>query len=235
MKILDLFCCAGGAAMGYHIAGFDVVGVDIAPQPNYPFSFVQSDVLSLPAGFLKTFDAIHASPPCQGYSAMRHAHNAKHNPRLIDDVRKMLEATGLPYVIENVEAAKPFMRDPFMLCGTMFGLGLEDHELRRHRLFETNWPITDAPQCRHTDGPVIGVYGGHARRRSAKHGGRGTKDVWPNGHKAAMAEAMQITWANTAEMSEAIPPAYTEWIGRRLYQVVCDRREAAAAAQCEPA
>lgn len=214
-RMLDLFCCAGGAGKGYHEAGFDVIGVDLHPQPRYPFGFIQADVTTLDPRFLRSFDAIHASPPCQGYTAMRHAPGAKGAPRLIGAVRDKLEATGLPWVIENVEEARSEMREPAMLCGTSFGLGAEGCELRRHRLFETNFSLL-APTCDHTSGPVVGVYGGHARVRAARHGGRGTRDVWPNGHKPVAAEAMGMDWATLAEMSEAIPPAYTRFIGDQL-------------------
>ena len=214
-RLLDLFCCAGGAGMGYHRAGFDVVGVDINPQPRYPFEFIQADCLTLDRDFITGFDAIHASPPCQGYSDMRHAPGAKGAPLLIEQVRDMLIASGLPYIVENVEGARWAMREPIMLCGTMFNLGAQGCELHRHRLFESNLPIT-APACQHSGGPVVGVYGGHARKRSAKHGGRGTRDVWEGGHKTAAAEAMGMNWATLSEMSEAIPPAYTEFLGKAL-------------------
>ena len=225
-RLLDLFCCAGGAAMGYFRAGFDVVGVDVAPQPRYPFPFLQADCMTLDQRFLRWFDAIHASPPCQGYSAMRHAPGSVGAPQLIDRVRDILAATGLPWVIENVEDAGWAMRDPVLLCGTMFGLGAQGHELRRHRLFESNFPI-NPPACAHSERPVIGVYGGHARRRSAKHGGRGTRDVWEGGHKTAAAEALGIDWATLTELSEAIPPAYTEFVGRQLLAAVELQRAAA--------
>jgi len=219
MKLLDLFCCAGGAGAGYHAAGFDVTGVDISPQPNYPFDFHQADVLQLDVGFLRLFDAIHASPPCQGYSSMRHAHNTTGAPLLINQVRQLLEDAGKPYVIENVEQAKWSMVKPILLCGSMFGLGTEGHELRRHRLFESNVDLFAPCACRHSYAPVVGVYGGHARRRSASHGGRKTQDRWEHGHKYAMQEAMGMNWGTTAEISEAIPPAYTEHLGRQLMEV----------------
>lgn len=134
-RVLDLFCGAGGAAMGYHHAGFDVTGVDIAPQPRYPFAFIQADALeyvgSLSWVELMQYDAIHASPPCQSYSVMSHLPGVG-APMLIADTRAALAATGLPYVIENVEGARREMRDPVMLCGTMFA-GLP---VRRHRRFE---------------------------------------------------------------------------------------------------
>lgn len=220
MKLLDLFCCAGGAATGYARAGFEVTGIDINPQPRYPFQFQQADVMSLSVKFLRMFDAIHASPPCQGYSAMRTMPNAKETPMLIDQIRALLERCGRPYIIENVEQAGWAMKSPVLLCGTMFGLGTEGCELRRHRLFEANFPLV-APRCQHTGSPVVGVYGGHARRRSAKHGGRSTRDIWSAGHRVAMSEALGgMPWATCAELSEAIPPAYTEFIGAQLMEYI---------------
>jgi len=215
-RLLDLFCCAGGAAWGYDQAGFDVIGVDIDPQPRFLFGFLQADVLALDVRFLRSFDAIHASPPCQFATLLRHAPGGKEHPNLIPATRDLLERSGRPYVIENVEGAREHLRDPLTLCGTMFGLQTEGHELRRHRLFESNIDLTAPGPCAHSDGPVVGVYGGHARRRSAKHGGRGTRDVWENGHRGAMGEAMGMNWATCSEMSEAIPPAYTRHLGGLL-------------------
>lgn len=215
-RLLDLFCCAGGAAMGYHLAGFDVVGVDINPQPRYPFAFIQHDALTLDPRFIASFDAIHASPPCQGYTDLRHAPGAKGAPRLIGKVREVLIASGRPYVIENVSGARSEMRDPITLCGSMFRLGAQGCELQRHREFECGGFPKPPHWCSHGANPVIGVYGGHARKRSAKHGGRGTRDVWEGGHKAAASEALGIDWMTLGELSEAIPPAYTRWIGLQL-------------------
>lgn len=226
-KLIDLYCNAGGAAMGYHRAGWDVVGVDIHPQPRYPFAFIQADVTTLDARFLRWFDGAHASPPCQGYSAMRHAPGAKGAPLLIDRTRDMLEQAGIPWVLENVEAAGWAMPGAVCLCGTMFGLGAHGCELHRHRLFQSSFPIVPPSPCQHTGGPVIGVYGGHARVRSAKHGGRGTRDVWPHGHKEAAQTAMGIDWATLAEMSEAIPPAYTQHIGKQMLAFASTERLAA--------
>lgn len=224
MKVLDLFCCAGGAAMGLHRAGFEVVGVDLKPQKRYPFEFHQADALTFP---LDGFDFIWASPPCQGYTEMRHAPGALGSaPRLIPQVRERLEASGLPWCIENVEDADWDMRNPATLCGSMFGLGAQGCQLRRHRLFETNFPVV-WPACAHDERPVIGVYGGHARKRAAKHGGRGTQDVWEGGHRAAASEAMGIDWMTLAEMSEAIPPAYSEFIGRAAIAHIQQERAAA--------
>lgn len=224
LRALDLFCCAGGASMGLHRAGFEVVGVDIMPQKRYPFEFHQADALTFP---LEGFDFIWASPPCQGYTEMRHAPGALGSaPRLIPQVRERLMASGLPWCIENVEDAACDMRKPFTLCGSMFDLGAQGHQLQRHRLFETSFPFM-APGCAHDDRPVIGVYGGHARRRAAKHGGRGTKDTWIGGHRAAASEAMGIDWMTLAEMSEAIPPAYAEFIGRIAFETILEARQAA--------
>lgn len=228
MRILDLFCNAGGAGMGYHRAGFEVVGVDLEPQRNYPFAFIQHDALTLDRRFLRSFDAIHASPPCQGYTGMN-APGQVGAPQLIDLTRRMLQVTGLPYVIENVEGAVWDMRNPITLCGSMFGLGAQGCQLRRHRLFESNIAISAPSPCKHDARPVIGVYGGHARRRAASAGGRGTRDVWEGGHRAAMSEAMGMTWATCAEMSEAIPPAFTEHLGRQLLVHIQSSRQDQAA------
>jgi DNA (cytosine-5)-methyltransferase 1 len=205
--------------MGYAKAGFEVVGVDIDPQPRYPFRFIQTDALTLDAEFLAGFDAIHASPPCQFATLLRHAPGGKVHPNLIPATRDLLERTGLPFIIENVEPARGHLRAPLLLCGSMFGLGAQGHEMRRHRLFESNVPLVAPGPCKHGDGPVVGIYGGHARRRSAKHGGRGTKDAWEGGHRGAAVQAMGMEWATLGGMSEAIPPAYTEFLGKQLLAV----------------
>jgi DNA (cytosine-5)-methyltransferase 1 len=199
--------------MGLHRAGFDVVGVDIKPQSRYPFKFHQADALTFP---LDGFDFIWASPPCQGYTSMRHAPGAVGAPRLIHHVRDRMPA-DVPWVIENVEEARRDMRRPILLCGSMFSLGADGCRLQRHRLFESNFPIPP-PLCQHDERPVIGVYGGHSRRRAASAGGRGTKDIWEGGHKAAASEALGIDWMTLSEMSESIPPAYAEYIGRTAIQ-----------------
>lgn len=205
-RLLDLFCKEGGAAKGYADAGFEVVGVDIKPQPRYPYTFVQADALEFFAAHWSEFDAYHASPPCQAHSAL-----ARSNPHtyadFIPQTRAMFAATGRPWVIENVEGAP--LIDPITLCGSMFDLGTDEYELRRHRLFESNIPLTQ-PACRHGGRPVIGVYGGKARlRRRTPHWGT-------NLPKADGERAMGIDWMTIAGLSEAIPPAYTEHIGRQL-------------------
>jgi DNA (cytosine-5)-methyltransferase 1 len=177
--------------------------------------------------FLRTFDLVHASPPCQFGTALRHAPGTKKDHlNLIPATRRLLEAAGVPYVIENVEAVRQHLVDPIRLCGTSFGLGAQGCQLHRHRLFEASFPVV-APVCEHGSGPVIGVYGGHARKRSAKHGGRGTRDVWEGGHVAACREAMGIGWMTLSEISEAIPPAFTHHIGTAFKAWLRTMQEAA--------
>lgn len=214
LRILDLFCGAGGAAMGLHQAFPEaaILGVDIKPQPRYPFAFLRRDALEFP---LTNCDFIWASPPCQGYTSMRHAPGAKGAPLLIDGVRHRLQMSGAPWCIENVEAAAWAMHEPITLCGSMFSLGSQGCRTQRHRLFECNFPVTQLP-CVHDMRPVIGIYGGHARRRAASAGGRTTRDVWRGNHKDAASEAMGIDWMTLSELSEAIPPAYSEYIGEQF-------------------
>jgi DNA (cytosine-5)-methyltransferase 1 len=196
--------------MGYSRAGFEIVGVDIEPQPNYPFQFVQADAMRLPKTFFASFDAIHASPPCQSYSDLAKRNgNADEWPRLIDPVRNLLTRSGLPYVIENVEGAP--LRNPTVLCGTMFP-GLR---VLRHRLFETNFQVLAPPHGKH---PLC-----HTLDKRKAHYGK-TDDmrdfVSVNGggncSVAAARDAMGIEWMIKDELNEAIPPAYTEFIGKQL-------------------
>jgi DNA (cytosine-5)-methyltransferase 1 len=224
-RALDLCCKAGGVSEGLHRAGFEVVGVDITRQKRYPFEFHQADALAYP---LDGFDFIWASPPCQGYTEMRHAPGAKGDaPLLIGSIRERLQASAAVWAIENVEEAAWDMRSPITLCGSMFGLGAQGCRLQRHRLIETNFPIVQ-PECAHDGRPVIGVYGGHARKRAASAGGRGTKDVWTGGHKTAASEAMGIDWMTLEELSEAIPPAYAEYVGRSARAFIEWQRRLAA-------
>lgn len=223
MRILDLFCCAGGAGMGYSRAGFEVVGVDLQSQPRYPFEFIQADVLTLDPEWIAGFDAIHASPPCQAHTAMKTMHNAKDHLDLVPETRAMLIASGRPWIMENVVGAP--MESPILLCGTMFGLGVEDAELKRHRLFETSFSIPLVPQCQHGARATIGVYGGHVRNRQRTIGiyGKGARDSRRKGDRGVPdftadqgRAAMGIDWMTLTELSQAIPPAYTEWLGRQL-------------------
>jgi DNA (cytosine-5)-methyltransferase 1 len=207
MKMLDLFCGAGGAGEGYRRAGFEVTGVDIKPQPNNPHTFIQEDALEFLERHGGEFDAIHASPPCQGYSKLKTMHPEREYPLLIGPTRDLLKKIGKPYVIENVETAPLqsysdlFGGHGVMLCGSMFGLGVERGFLRRHRLFETSFPVVQ-PSCSHR-GPAVGVYG---------HGGHSGKHRMLYREEAA--QAMQIDWMSRDEMCQAIPPAYTEYLGR---------------------
>jgi DNA (cytosine-5)-methyltransferase 1 len=210
---LDLFCGAGGAGMGLHQAGFDVVGVDLIRQPRYPFPFVQGDALRPPFD-LSRFDLVWSSPPCQANTAMKTMHNAKKHIDLIPQTRALLRAAGVLYVIENVVGAA--LQDPVLLCGSMFGLGAAGAQLRRHRLFESNFHIPQM-ECRHTR-PTIGVYGGHIRNRKRREGShaRGVADF----SKEDGYRAMRIDWMTLEELSESIPPAYSEFIGLAARQAM---------------
>lgn len=217
-RLLDLFCCAGGAAKGYHDAGFEVIGVDINPQPNYPFEFWQQDALFWIWDLASEFDAIHASPPCQGYTTMNNRHSSS-SPLLIEQTRELLEATGLPYVIENVDGARQHLRDPIRLTGEMFGL-----RVHRPRLFETNWLCLSPPKVARQADPVA-VYGKQDGRRLWTRAD-GTELRVANLSEAS--EAMGIDWMEWDEIREAIPPAYCEWIGRQLLEHVQRESEAVA-------
>jgi DNA (cytosine-5)-methyltransferase 1 len=209
--------------MGYALAGYDPVGYDIAPQPRYPFTHHQRDVLTITPGELRdNFDAVHASPICQKDTVLRHAPGTKEHPDLITPALELLRASGLPWILENVEGARRrlvALQRPgehlIVLCGSMFGLGAQGCYLERHRLFLSNIPLTAPGPCKHF-GPCIGVYGAHARRRAKAAGGRGTKDVWEGGHSAAASEALGIDWMTLGGLSESIPPAYTKWLGEQL-------------------
>lgn len=212
MRILDLFCCQGGAGAGYARAGFDVVGVDIAPQPRYPFAFIQHDCLTLDRRFIASFDAIHASPPCQAHTLCQRIQKNGH-PDLIEATRSMLESSGLPWIMENVEGAP--LRDPVLLCGSMFP-GLRVY---RHRLFESNFPLTAPPHPPHVaplrkmgrrpaEGDfmhVVGNFSGVEQAKSAMGG---------------------VDWMNRDGLRESIPPAYTEHLGRQLIAHIVASRAA---------
>ena len=212
-KLLDLFCGAGGAGMGYHRAGFDVVGVDLNPMPNYPFEFHQGDALEFLAAHGHEFDAIHASPPCQGYlnlgAVNRSLGRSYEYPDLIGATRELLIASGLPYVIENVADAGKHLISPVRICGT--GLHMP---LRRHRMFESNVRL-EGITCAHNRYTVPRYWTGW--RPNGEHrlstvvqvyGNAGGRHEWPT--------AMGIDWMTPREMCEAIPPAYAEHVGAQL-------------------
>ncbi|MFH1158923.1 MAG: DNA cytosine methyltransferase [Pseudomonadota bacterium] len=223
-RLLDLFCCAGGAGLGYSRAGFEVVGVDIKPQPNYPLPFIQADALTLDPKFIALFDAVHASPPCQSYSDLAKRNgNADEWPRLIEPVRELLIKSGLPYIIENVDGAP--LLNAVVLCGTMF----PKLRVLRHRLFEANFEIIPPPHRKH---PKV-----HTFDRRKSHFGK--TDEWKdfvqvtgggNCTLAAAREAMGIDWMTKGEINESIPPAYTEFVGRELFRHMALVKQAQAQA-----
>jgi DNA (cytosine-5)-methyltransferase 1 len=200
MRLLDLFCGAGGAAVGYHRAGFDeIVGVDIAPQPHYPFAFVQADAMAYP---LDGFDLIHASPPCQGYSRMRHLPwlQGKEYPRLIAATWERLSASGTPWIIENVEDAP--MPYSVTLCGASMGLALY-----RHRRFGSSHLLLAPPHLKHKQVITPG--------RMIKE--RGRVASWERATR--LPAVMGCPWMTQKEVGQAIPPAYTEWLGRQIMAI----------------
>jgi DNA (cytosine-5)-methyltransferase 1 len=212
-RLLDLFCGAGGAAMGYHRAGFEVVGVDIKPQPHYPFEFIQADAMTYP---LDGFDAIHASPPCQAYTSMRNMGKTagRNAPELVEPTRAGLISAGKPWVMENVVGSP--LWNPLMLCGSSFGLGV-----RRHRLFESSELIFGL-SCRHADSPKpIAVYGDHPRQPGDKTYRVNRARTVEEGQ-----QAMGIDWMPWKPLTQSIPPAYTEWIGRQLITALSPREAA---------
>lgn len=211
-RALDLFCCAGGATKGLQLAGFHVTGVDIKPQPRYcGDAFVQADAFAPPLD-LSDFDFIWASPVCQPYTALNSMVPGLRDryPDQIEPVRAMLRASGVPYVIENVPGAP--LRNPIMLCGSRFGL-----RVRRHRLFESNFlglpQYVPSYSCRHSDERPIDVSGQGSRRRVPRKDSAGGDSYKPR-DLAEAREAIGIDWMTRAELSQAIPPAYGQFIGR---------------------
>lgn len=233
MRVLDLFCKAGGCSRGYAMAGFEATGVDVEKQKRYPYEFIQADALEVlrDHAFLKKFDFINASPPCQCYSVTKHLSNGKH-PDLVGPVRELLIATGKPYVMENVVGAP--LIDPVRMCGSSFGL-----DLRRHRLFESSMLLT-GKACAHKwktpRFPALSNKGHHAGRMSTvicvaghnparvNHKQRSVLDV--TGHDklcsgiAEWRRAMEIDWMTRDELAQAIPPAYTEFLGKQIMRIL---------------
>ena len=207
MKLLDLFCGAGGASAGYAAAGFEVHGVDLKHGKRYPYTYVRADVLDVlrDKNYLDQFDVIHASPPCQTHSITQHLRNAQGKTTskldLIPETRAALIESGKPYIIENVPGSP--LINPIQLCGSSFGL-----KVRRHRLFESNMALIGSV-CNHKlQSRPIGVYGS-------------LNDEIPKGGKTATTidearNAMGISWAIWTELVEAIPPAYTKYLGGQL-------------------
>lgn len=212
---IDLFCGAGGASMGLHRAGFEVIGIDIKPQPRYPFRFIRADATNPPID-PRRFAFAWAFPPCQAHTTLKSMWNAKDHADLIPATRAWLEASGLEWCMENVPGSS---LSGFWLCGSMFGLGVQVadgwRQLRRHRWFEaTFWPLI--PQCHH-HGATIGFYGDHARDRRRKPGVRDRGVDFPDSDKLELGRvAMDMPWADWRGISQAIPPAYSEFIGREF-------------------
>lgn len=218
MTLLDLYCGGGGAAMGYYRAGFDrIIGVDINPQPNYPFEFVQGDALELGHTLAPQVDAIHASPPCQAYTrkAATWGRERKHwadHPNLVGPTRELLESLGKPYVIENVPGAP--IRGDMTLCGTMFGL-----RIIKHRNFELSFLAAYIlPPCDHSD--VYNPWQGKGRSADKLRAAQGI-DWLPISGGASRKNGY------TGDLFNAIPPAYTEFVGLHLLHHIRARKEAA--------
>jgi DNA (cytosine-5)-methyltransferase 1 len=207
MRLLDLFCCAGGASKGYVDAGFDVVGVDLKPQPRYPYKFIQADAIEcignlIATGAVDDFDAIHASPPCQAFSKLSNSApgTKERYPNLMPQTRELLRATNKPYVIENVPGAP--LNATVILCGTSFSL-----RLRLHRLFETSFPVTQLA-CDHSSYVINPANADGRARIRTEFPGRLLEPFWR--------ETKGVSWMNGHEGREAIPPVYTKYIGQHL-------------------
>lgn len=205
---LDLFSKAGGCSAGYTWAGFEMTGVDHEPQPRYPYRFILADALEYVEAHGHEYDFIHASPPCQAHTSLQGRWGREY-PDLIAATRAALKATGKPYVIENVPGAP--LENPLMLCGSMFDL-----RVIRHRLFETDPAIWFPPgRCSHPRGAV------------GRQGHRGADREWitVTGHFSDVPLAqrvMELPWMTQAELAQAIPPAYTEWIGREMLAMMTE-------------
>lgn len=202
LRALDLYCKAGGSSAGLARAGFDVTGVDHEPQPRYPFRFVLADALEYVAAHGHEYDLIAASPPCQAHTSLQGRWGRAY-PDLIAATRAALRATGRPYLLENVVGAP--LLDPIMLCGSMFGL-----RVIRHRLFECSPAVYFPPAtCSHPRGAV------------GRQGHRGAGRTWitVTGHFSDVPLArrvMELPWMTQAELAQAIPPAYTQWLASKI-------------------
>jgi DNA (cytosine-5)-methyltransferase 1 len=208
-RLLDLFCGAGGASMGYHQAGFEVVGVDIEPQPRYPFEFHQADAITFP---LDGFDVLAGSPPCNDHSSLSTVVGCHGTAWMLAATVGRFRDAGLPYVVENVDRAD--LPGELVLCGTQFGLRSGGRWLKRHRRFASNVFLLAPGPCTCSGRPIGGVYGTGGRQTT---GGR---------YKFSRAErpvAMGIDWMSHAELAQAIPPAYTQFVGEQLIASLVDR------------
>ena len=211
MRLLDLFCGVGGASAGYAEAGFNVTGIDLKHGKRYPYTYIKGNVLDYlkDLQFLRSFDVIHASPPCQTHSITQHLRNAQGKTTskldLIPETRAALIASGVPYIIENVPGSP--LIDPIQLCGSAFNL-----KVRRHRLFESNMHL-QGTECNHkAQGRPVGVYGS-------------LNDEIPKGGKTATnineaRQAMGIEWGIWTELVEAIPPTYTKYLGLQISRLI---------------
>lgn len=222
-KVIDLYCGAGGASMGYHLAGFDVTGVDNEPHPDYPFKFVLADALAVLRGGagidLLDYDLIAGGPPCKSENDLRHLSSTQH-PDLLTPTLAVLRPLGRPYIIENVDSTKK-LHSPVLLCGAAYGLGAHCRDgkyrpLRRHRLFESNLPLMSSGcACDHRE--PVGVYG---------EGGGGPMTRGYKGHPEECREAMGIDWMHQRDLCQAIPPAYTRDLGEQALDLIADGRAA---------
>jgi len=213
-RLLDLYCCQGGAARGYTDAGFDVTGVDITDQPRYPFRFVQADALEYLAEHGAQYDAIHASPVCKRYSVATPARTRDSHPDQIAATRDLLQVVGRPWVIENVPGAP--LRPDLVICGCVVGL----HEIERERWFETSWRAQQlrAP-CYHASSPITVAGHGEPSGPRSTHGLVARKADWER--------VMGIDWMTRDGLAQAIPPAYTRVIGAHLLDQLTDRTQVA--------
>jgi Site-specific DNA methylase len=223
VKLLDLFCCQGGAGEGYRRAGFDILGVDINPQPNNPHPFIQADALEFARERGHEFDVWHGSPPCQAYTTMSNRHRGQGGkadswPKLIEPLRELAIASGKPYVIENVVGARSALIAPVTLHGGMFGLGVH-----RPRLFESNIPLFSekAPQVKNP----VGVYGKAPDGRHLFTRADGTRQLAASSAEEA-GLAMGIDWMTWDGLRECVPPAYTEYLGHQLADFLISERVA---------
>lgn len=208
LRLLDLFCGAGGCAKGYRDAGFYVVGIDHKPQPRYAgHEFIQFDALSYALAHYNEFDLFHASPPCQRFSVITPVEHRASHPDLIARTRQILGVTRKPYVIENVENARRHLRNPIKLCGSMFGLAVY-----RHRYFEI-YPdvLWLTPTCNHSIHAIYVTGTSHRRDENGKRLEYTVKE---------RSEASGIDWMTSRELDESVPPAYCKWIGEQLLRTI---------------